>query len=216
MSGNDKSHLGFFDKKPRKITLAAEGEDLDNAVARARVDKQSARRVKSISNIVQDSVTNRVEPPIGGNVRKVTWDELEKMRVDPGFTSLAQYMNNLICYDDGRPRPIPIRPLVENEMGMYGGQIVVLANNPGDGERTGKIHGYVSEKVQEKLSGFVGQENTEETQKAIVHQVKLSLEPQPDPFPSPKVDEHCNICGATHGRDVPASECRPTGPRLVK
>lgn len=136
---HEGSHLDFFKGKAPKMSVVADDEDPIAVAQTLAQQKQTARRVASLSSVVQDALINRVTNPTGSNVRHVTYDEFEKMRKDPDFKTFSQYMNLILNYADGTARERPLRPFLEHEVGMYKNQIVCLKNNPGDGQRTGKI-----------------------------------------------------------------------------
>jgi hypothetical protein len=114
------------DQRPIKMRVGAPGDEVREA-------RQGLRRVEMLDQLVQKVALERVQDPSGGSsVMKVTFAEFERIAKDPEFESLAKYMNKLLCYADGTPRAKPIRPLLENEMGMYRGRMVVLTGMPGD------------------------------------------------------------------------------------
>ena len=135
---------GFFAGRKARIVLTADDEVLPPANdADAR---QAIRRQERLTQTFQQALTTRVSDPGGDRFMKVTWTELERLRTDPAYRSLATYMNHLLCYVDisgtpmlDKPRAKPIRPLVKDEMGMYKDKIVVLINNPGD-QYVGTLH----------------------------------------------------------------------------
>jgi hypothetical protein len=130
MSDDKKDHLAFFANKEARKVIVADDETRNN--------RQTVRRADALQQLAENTL-QRVKEPNGDIIRRVTFDEYMKMRTDPQFQALGTYMNALLCYADGTPRERPIRPLIENEMGMYRGKIVVITNNPGDGKRDGVV-----------------------------------------------------------------------------
>lgn len=111
------------DRRPIKYRISTEAE------------AQAVRTVRSgdaYATMVQDALINRVKDAHGPNIMRVTFDEFVVIRLDPEFESLAQYFPKLASYADGTPRERLVRDLLENEVGMYRGRVVVLSNNPGD------------------------------------------------------------------------------------
>lgn len=135
INADPNSHMrpgGLFDparKKASKILIVEDTADVEVA---ARDAKQTMRRQDALSNVIQEALVTRVADPGGPSVYRATFDEFVRMKDDPEFVTLAQYARNLVLYADGTPRPTPIRPLLENEMGMWRGKVVVVTNNPGD------------------------------------------------------------------------------------
>lgn len=138
-----EGHLFGPDGKPRHGKMLVVGENDDPyAIANAR---QQGRRAGVLSDMVQNALIDRVKDPTGPDVMKVTWKEFERMRHDPNFKSFAQYMNTLMYYTDrhgfvdfDKPRARPVRPLLQNEVGMYYHKIVVLADAGPDDIGEGK------------------------------------------------------------------------------
>ena len=153
------SQLGFFAGKKLKASYVADDENPEEVQKERRAidERQSVRRIEKLSAVVQDALMNRVQDPGGDKVMRVTHDEFMKMSKDGEFKSFAQYAPLLLNYADGRPRAAPLRPFLKDEVGMYRDKVVVLANNPGDGARTGKLI-----------------------------PVEADIKPEPDPFPSSK------------------------------
>lgn len=149
------SHQEFFKNKKPVVSVLAEDEDPIEYAKRMAEEKQSVRRVGKLSSMVEDALINRVKEPSGDGIMRVTHDEFMRMKDDPHFRLFSQYMNLILNYANGAPRERPIRPFLENEVGMYKDQIVCLNNNPGDGARSGT---------------FIP--------------VGVQLQAEPDPFPS--------------------------------
>lgn len=143
---NPKDHENFFAGKKLKASYIGDDEQAEEvAPVRTEADeKQGMRRIEKLSAVVEQSLTSRVDNPGGDMIMRVTHDEFMKMKDDPKFKLFSQYMNLILNYADGRPRPHPIRPFMANELGMYTNgrgevKIVILTNNPGDGAIAGTI-----------------------------------------------------------------------------
>lgn len=164
---DDQSHKGFFANKAPKMVLVGEDENVQDlkSVSEAAA-KQALLRTQRLQVMVNDTV-GRVKGASSPDIMRVTWDDFSKMRTDSDFEQLGKYAQNLTSYldKDGvwQPRRVPLRPLLENEVGMYHGKIVVLANNPGDGKSTGTIFGYTPPPAPEHVP---------------------VVDVEPDPFPS--------------------------------
>lgn len=151
------SHMrpgGLFDpaggRDPKALVLA---EDED------RVARHKIKRQIKISEAVGQALNNRTLAPVGVNLMAVSWDEFLKIRKDPDFEPFSKYSFAILNYvggaKHGQPRPQPVRPFVQNEIGMYKGRIVTCKSMPDQGR--GDIP-YV--------------------------QVTAQLEAEPDPFPA--------------------------------
>lgn len=164
------SHANFFANKKPKVSYVADEEDAEQAKQSARDQRQSVRRIEQLSTAVQDALLNRVSDAGGDQVMRVTWEEMLRMQDDPKFKSFAKYCHLILNYADGSPRPQPLRPFLEHEVGMYTNakgeeKIVVLKNNPGDGALSGKLVSMYNPPPKTK-----------------------QYEAEKDPFPSPKAD----------------------------
>lgn len=87
---------------------------------------------------LQKMLSLRVINPSGDRVMKVSWAEYLRMRDDKEFTPFSKYASNLLLYADGTPRPKPVRPLLQNEVGTYRDKIVVLKDAGPDDIGEGK------------------------------------------------------------------------------
>jgi len=173
-------HRGFFAGKKLKASYTLDDEDQNEAEEAqkeqsARDQTQSVRRIEKLSTAVQDALVNRVQDPGGDRVMRVTFDEFMKMKDDQHFQSFAQYCTLILNYASGAPRPQPLRPFLENEVGMYNGKIVCLTNNPGDGTHTGAIIGMKTPEMYKR------------EREAEVPPSSGAVAVEPDPFPSPKM-----------------------------
>ena len=125
---------------------------VEEAVSRMR--RQDARA----DHFAQVLQSPRVQGASGPDVLRVHFKEFQKMYADylaerndyeerrkqaaisgnpipafnPQFQPFSLYGPNLACYDNGIPRPKPLRPILENEVGMYKGKIVVLTDSGPD------------------------------------------------------------------------------------
>ena len=102
-----------------------------------KMDKQRARRAIKMPEMLQSLLSNRVDAS-GDKVLKVSFSEFTKMRVDPEFDSFVRYGRNLRYYANGQPRPMAIRPILTNEVGVYRGKIVCLKDAGPDDVGEGK------------------------------------------------------------------------------
>lgn len=104
--------------------------------------RQTMRRADALSSVLGGLMASRVEP--SGDVLMVTFDEFLNIHKDPKFLPLSKYMRDLVYYADGSPRPKPVRPLYNNEAGVYTDRtgrtriVCFKGNDPGD-TRTGPI-----------------------------------------------------------------------------
>lgn len=87
-----------------------------------------------------------VVDPSGDRVLKISAKEWkEKYADDPEFTPRSQYWAKLALYPAGTPkagqrREKPLRPLMQNEVGMYRGKIVFLTDAGYDDYGEGKYY----------------------------------------------------------------------------
>jgi hypothetical protein len=94
--------------------------------------RQEAKRPKMMSDAVMQALVTRVKDPQGYKVVKVSPRDWEKMHEDyrlahsagmahkVDFEPLSAYMQKLLFMADGMTlREKPIRPLLQNEVGMY-------------------------------------------------------------------------------------------------
>lgn len=125
------SHQDFFKNKKAKVALV-EGDDDPMLVESEESARRKVQRISQLGTVVADALVNRVKAPQGDKVLHATWEEVQKMMGDPEFLPFAKYANNILYYTDGRPRATPLRPLLENEAGMYRGQIVCFKTMPED------------------------------------------------------------------------------------
>jgi hypothetical protein len=104
--------------------------------------RQTLRRADALSSVLGGLMAARVEP--AGDVLLVTFDEFLNIYKDPKFLPLSQYMRDLVYYADGSLRPKPVRPLYNNEAGVYTDRtgrtriVCFRGKDPGD-TRTGPI-----------------------------------------------------------------------------
>lgn len=136
-------------------------EDSHKSFFEGRKAKQTIRRQDVLEKMVRESLVDRVHDPSGPNVHKVTFSDFRNMLADFAayekegrandcpFQPFSRYANNLLMYADGRPRPTPLRPLLQNEVGMWGTKIVVLRDAGPDDLGEGKYH-QVSEDISKK------------------------------------------------------------------
>jgi hypothetical protein len=173
---DDYSHRRFFEGKQAKLVITDDTENPGEHAVNAQDERQALRRAKKLSEVVEHALVNRVDGVQGDLFLRVTFDEFVKINKDPEFQSLASYAHHLLNYADGRPRPIPIRPIAANEMGMYRGRYVILTNNPGDGARDG-IMVAVKADIQ-------ANQPVQRVDPAIVSDASGVLDVEADPFPS--------------------------------
>jgi hypothetical protein len=131
-NADPQSHLhagGLFDRKRAKVLVALDEEKLQDEQAA----KRSIKRQGQISQTVEDALVNRVHEPTGVHVMKVGWEEHLRIRKDPSFEPFSKYAFNIMNKTDGTPRQKPLRPFLENEVGMISGRIVVLESMPDEG-----------------------------------------------------------------------------------
>lgn len=138
-----EGHL-FSEESSRhgKLLVVGESDPFDVAAERAK-----GRRVDTLNTMVMESLVTRVQDPHGPDVMKVSWKEFEQMRQDPEFQSFATYAAKLMFYcdesgtpDTSKPRNRPIRPLLQNEVGMWRNHIVCLKDAGPDDVGEGKYH----------------------------------------------------------------------------
>lgn len=136
------SHLkpgGIFSDKARRSGKILLADDSDNLSELAQ--RQKGRSVKRLENTVHRALANaRVVDPIGGNFMKVSFKEFESMRQDPEFVPFSKYGQNLIFYSDGTPRKSALRPIAQNEVGIWRGKLVHLKDAGPDDYGEGKYH----------------------------------------------------------------------------
>lgn len=169
-NADPNSHMrpgGLFDpSKPRRIrtTILADDEDPQEVLG-DRVNQRRLMRHQAVGKMVEDALVNRVQPPTGNQTMKVGWEEFKRIRQDSEFQPFSAYGQSLLFYTNGKPRPQPVRPLVQNEVGMYRGRFVVLDQMP-EGGRGDTPYVQVKEQLQPRV---------------VV---------EPDPFPAPKREEN--------------------------
>lgn len=97
--------------------------------------RETISRSRRLAGGLASLLVQRVEAQ-GPNLMFVSFDEWMRMQDDPEYRSLAQYSQQLLRYENGAPRPAPLRPLMQNEVGMYRDFIVCMkGNNPDDDGR---------------------------------------------------------------------------------
>lgn len=177
------SHKDHFEVRKPKLTLIGDDENPANFTGEIeqkfpapteRDQKQKTRRVERLSEAVSSALVARVVDPSGDRVLKVSYKEFEKIRQDPEFQSFATYAQNLLYYDDGRPRPMPLRPLLQNEVGMYRGKIVFLKDAGPDDVGEGKYHS-VGAAIGEEPDPFAGPAETAEARMVREHLEQYKL-----------------------------------------
>jgi len=125
------------EKRWGKMLVVGEDEDPLEAAKRQSRYKQTKKLGEAIAFSLNSA---RVPDPTGSQFLKVSFKEYVAMREDPEFVPFAQYGQNLILYADGTPRPRPIRPIVQSEVGTYRGQIVYLKDAGPDDYGEGKYY----------------------------------------------------------------------------
>lgn len=88
-----------------------------------------------IDRILLDVInkSGRLVEPNGDHVKKVSFEEWQRMKGDREFVPLERYVNDLFFKTDGSQRQRPLRQLVQNEVGMFRGKIIFLKDaGPGD------------------------------------------------------------------------------------
>lgn len=189
---DDQSHKGFFNGRGVKATYTLDEADSREVQKNAREMKQQVKRTTVLSEAVQNALINRASVGGGDSVMRVTFDEWQRMQGDPEVETFAQYAHKLTHYSDGRERAQPLRPLLQNELGMYRGKIVVATNNPGDGKFTGTMLGVTTPETY-KREREARERNAEvdmlltSSPEAMDKSLEQPAEAQPDPFPSPKM-----------------------------
>jgi hypothetical protein len=141
--------MGFFQN--RGLILTDESEE-ENARKHRQVMARHKELAKSVAGLI---VGQRIlGQSHGPNIKKVKWKEFEDMMRDyiaaqkeglqADFSPQSTYARSLMYYvggpRDGQLRDRPIRLLLENEVGMIGDTIIVLADAGPDDVGEGAYH----------------------------------------------------------------------------
>jgi hypothetical protein len=127
-------------------------DDGDGAVVRDA--KQALRHNEMFTEAVEKALVGRLTDHNVPNVTQISMSDWSEMRQDPNFEHLSKYAPKLLEYADGRLRETPVRPLLQNEVGMYKGRIVVVNENV-DGSKISPMAGYGGKAPEAKGRGII-------------------------------------------------------------
>lgn len=160
-NSDPQSHLkgGLFggDQRKGKILVVSEDEAIATDTD-PRNARQTMRRSQAVANVVSEAFINTVPDARGPNIMKIHIDDWSEMQKDPAIETFAQYGSKLMFYmeenglpDLSRPRPKPLRPILQNEAGIWHhktkGDIILVFKDAGPGDvGEGKYH-QVSEDI---------------------------------------------------------------------
>lgn len=152
---NPDSHIAFFESKGKRFgnrLITMPGEEIS-------AERQKARRVETVGQAIADALgapsqqmaeamtTGRLAGATDDSIMKVTWDEFLRIKQDPAFRPASGYMPSFFFYtgpdghiDTSKPRRVPIRQLLRNEVGTIffrGADRIVCLHDAAPGDREG-------------------------------------------------------------------------------
>jgi hypothetical protein len=136
----EDSHLEFFAKKTPVVDGKRQGLLQPTQEEVMDIQRRIQRHKSLAQNVASVFMANRVIDAHGPNVKKIPFKEYESLfreytaahregvEIPGGFRPASTYLNLLRLRPDGSLRDRPLRNLLQNEVGMIGDVVIVLAD----------------------------------------------------------------------------------------